>query len=547
MRALFTLLCLMIVQVISGQNRYFVYLKDKKSSSFSVNNPEKYLSKRSIDRRVKQNIRITQRDLPVDNSYINQISAVGAKVIGTSKWLNAVLIEATPLQHSNIQKLSFYLSTEAGTSIKNARVGQETDSKWTQETFVDFNYGNSLVQNNQMGVDLMHKNNFTGKGILLGVFDSGFDKADVQDYNAHVFANKRIVDTYDFVAKEKNVYDDHNHGANVLSAIVGLKQGSLIGTAPDVDLVLYRTEDVYSETRIEEVYWLFAAERADSIGVDIINSSLGYYEFDDTSQNYKYSDMTGDKTIASRAADFASSVGILVVVSVGNEGSSKWRYLCTPADADSVISVGAINDAKKKSGFSSFGPNAKKQTKPEVVAKGEATVIGGTSNNIGTSNGTSFSAPLVAGFVANLMQEFPNIPAMELRKIILNSSSIATTPNDSIGHGIPSYTKASALAKKYLNTEVTLSTPNELPQTENQDLRVYPNPFIDSERDFKIRFKQSEISDRDEVKIFSSAGKLEISDVYKNVKTKIAQLKPGKYEVLVQIQGKLNKTRFIKL
>ena len=542
MKFLVVLSLMFLGNISYAQNKYFVYLIDKTGSAFKTSEASKFLSPRSLLRRNTQKIPITNRDLPVSTTYLKQLSGLGLKIYGSSKWLNAVLLEATPTQLTAIRALPFVSAVEGNSSINGLRVAGPLKNKWTLSTAIDYNYGSALIQNQQLGADLMHKANITGKGILVGVLDSGFDRANTIDVLKAIFTEKRVLDTYDFVDREQNVYNEDGHGTAVLSCIGGLSDGKLVGTAPDASFVLYRTEDVRSESKIEEVYWLFAAERADSVGVDVINSSLGYSTFDNAALDYKYADMNGDKTICARAADYAVGVGISVVVSAGNDGNSPWKFISTPADADSVISVGAVDGLGNIASFSSFGPNAKNNIKPELVARGAATVVGGGSNAIGASNGTSFSSPVLAGFVASFKQAYPQIPVMKLREILIKSGDMYLTPNARVGYGMPSYTKAKELAEAYLKTLV-LSTPIE----ENADLIVFPNPIVDNE--ILIKYNNKELSDAENVRIFEkSSSRLVIKDTYLGSKNQIKKLSSGTYILQISTaEGKLANNTFIKL
>jgi hypothetical protein len=523
-----------------SQNRYFVYLKDKSNSTFSINTPEKFLSKRSIDRRKNQSISINSLDLPVNINYINQIKTAGAKIIGTSKWLNAVLIETTPEILNTITKLSIVKSVDGNQDIRGAKVSSENSSVVVNDkfgTYEEYNYGNSLNQIQQLGVDEMHKNGFTGKGILVAVFDAGFDKANTMDAFKHLFSAKKIVKTYDFVSNDTTVFESHWHGTAAMSCIGAKLNAQLVGTAPDADFALYRTEDVGSETRIEEVYWLFAAENADSLGVDVINSSLGYYIFDNPSTDYKFEDLNGDKTIAAKAADFAVGRGIIVVNSAGNEGNNSWNHIVTPADADSVISVGAVDATGNTVGFSSPGPNAKNTLKPEVSARGSQTTVAISNPNASFSSGTSFSAPLIAGMIASLKQQFPQYSAMKIRELLIKSASKYETPDNKIGYGIPSYKRFVGLAQNVLAIE-----------NYSEETVVFPNP-INEEQAINIKINGIEIPNNQQIQVFDLNGRsiFEKTVSMDQFRKNLSKLGSGTYSIKIQIADKKHTKRFIKL
>ncbi len=522
---LFSIALILFCQLAKAQSKYFVYLKDKANSSYKISEPEKFLSSRSIDRRKTQGIAIIERDIPVSLSYISEINKTGAKAIYSSKWMNAVLVSANTTQLASIKNFSFVKAIEGNADISGAKINgtykvYNTFSKFGSTE--DYEYGTSQNQIEQIEANLMHKAGFTGKGILIGVLDSGFSNADKLDVFKHLFDKKRILHTYDFVNNETNVYNDDSHGTSVLSCIVGNTSQKIIGTAPDAELVLFTTEDVRSETRLEEINWLIAAEKADSLGVDVINSSLGYSTFDNPAQNYTYADMTGDKTICAKAADWAVATGILVVVSAGNEGNGVWKYVGTPADADSVISVGAVDAVKNLASFSSRGPNAKNNIKPEVVAKGVATTVANSSNSISNSNGTSFSSPIMAGFVASLKQAYPRVSAMKIRELLLKSSSQYNTPDNLKGYGIPSFSKFKELADKYLNSLI-LGTENF-----GNSISIYPNPKPDK-TELKIELDGFEIGKGTILSITAGNGRIYGNITYENLNNALESIGSGTF------------------
>jgi serine protease AprX len=537
----FCFLNLLSTSFVNSQNRYFVYLKDKSNSTFSISAPEKFLSKRSIDRRKNQNIAINSLDIPVNLNYINQLKTAGAKIIGTSKWLNAVLIETNPEILAKISKLDFVKNIDGNQDIRGAKVATISKMTGTIDKFgsyEEFNYGNSLNQIQQLGVEEMHKKGFTGKGVLVAVFDAGFDKAQTMDAFKHLFSAKKIVKTYDFVSNDTTVFESHWHGTAAMSCIGAKLNAQLVGTAPDADFALYKTEDVGSETRIEEVYWLFAAENADSLGVDVINSSLGYYSFDNPSTDYKFEDLNGDKTISARAADYAVARGIIVVNSAGNEGNNSWNHIVTPADADSVISVGAVDAIGNTVGFSSPGPNAKNTLKPEVSARGSQTTVAISNPNASSSSGTSFSSPLIAGMVASLKQQFPQYSAMKIRELLIKSASKYETPDNKIGYGIPSYKRFVELAQNLLAIE-----------NYSEETVIFPNPINNEQAIKKIKINGIEISDNQQIEVFDLNGRriFENTITMDEFRTNLSKFGSGTYSIKVQVADKMHTKRFIKL
>lgn len=471
------LLCALVCAISLSANaqtaKYLVLLKDKAGTPFTVDKPEAFLSKRSIERRQRQGIAVTSRDLPVNPSYVTQIRQTGAKVWYTSRWLNAVLVEATSAQLTAVRNLAFVTGTEFNRALFSARLSAETQTRTTQQKFGTeaFNYGVSLNQIQMLGVDKMHDQGYNGKGMLIGILDAGFANSNTNPALKTIIAENRVVSTFDFVKKEASVYEDDSHGNNVFSIMASFQEGSLIGPAYGASFALLRTEDASSETRLEEANWLFAAEYSDSLGVDVINTSLGYSEFDNASDDYKYTDMNGRTTLITRAADWAAGVGIVVVVSAGNEGSSAWKYISAPADGDSVLAVGAVTSTKILGSFSSIGPSADGRVKPDVCAKGVSTVYSSLSGNITAGNGTSYSAPLIAGLVTAFWQSQPHLSAMQVLDCIRRAGDRFSAPTPQYGYGIPTFESATQIARdKYPITGVA-------DWTKPTEAFIYPNPL----------------------------------------------------------------------
>ncbi len=467
------LLLLLLCQLNSfGQvtRKYLVLLRDKVNTPYSIGRPEQFLSQRSILRRQKQNIPLLERDLPVNPAYVAQLQQTGAKIWFSSRWLNAVLIETTDATIATVQKLPFVKGLEFGRSLANARIGADANGTSVNKLNLaspaenePLNYGNSQVQIAQLGADKMHQQGYHGEGMLIGVLDSGFLNGNRVGFLKPLFDESRVLATYDFVKKETSVYEDDSHGMSCLSAIAATANNQLYGTAYKASYILLRTEDVASERQIEEANWLFGAEFADSAGVDVISSSLGYTQFDDPSTSYTYQNMDGKTALSTRAAQIATETGIVVVVAAGNEGGNAWRYISAPSDAASVLAIGAVTQAGQRSGFSSIGPTADGRIKPDLAARGQGTVIGSPGGQIVSGNGTSFAAPLVAGLAAGFWQAHPRLTAAQVTEALRRSGSQYATPDDQLGYGIPNFERASVMADAL------------------GELLIYPNPFSDSE------------------------------------------------------------------
>ncbi len=448
--------------------KYLVLLKDKANSPFSVSRPQQFLSQRSIQRRQKQNIATLERDLPVNPAYVTQLQQAGAKIWFPSRWLNAVLIEANDAVLDGVKKLPFVAGVEFNKSLANARVGATAEtaqgvgvSKFGAALPL---YGNSLAQVQQLDADKMHDAGFHGEGMLIGVLDAGFLNANTVGFLKPLFDEKRVLATYDFVQKETGVYEDDAHGMQCLSIIAATADNQLYGTAYKAQFILLRTEDARTEQRVEEANWLFGVEYADSAGVDVISSSLGYTVFDDPASSYTYADMNGKTTLSARAAQIASETGMVIVVAAGNDGAGAWRYISTPSDAAGALSIAAVDQTGKRASFSSIGPSSDGRVKPDLAARGQGTIIGNPNGLISSGNGTSFATPLVAGLAAGFWQANPQLTAVQVTDALRKTGSQYATPDAQIGYGIPKFTRLLVLA----NNE-PISPPV-----------VFPNPVSDA-------------------------------------------------------------------
>lgn len=469
---------------------YLIVFKDKNNSDYSVAKPERFLSEKSIARRQKQNINISERDLPVNADYINDVKNVGVTVVNKSKWMNAITISTNDESKlESIKQLSFVKAIALTADAASAKVisSKYDESKNIHTVSQDIqsqkavssvlNYGPSFFQANQIGMDCMHDAGFMGQGVTIAVLDAGFLNAHVLPAFDSLRANNQILGCRDFVIGDTLVYEDYPHGMNVLSCMGGNLPGQIIGTAPKAKYWLLRTEDAATETIQEEINWLVGAEFADSVGADVINSSLGYSKFDGGIGDHFYSDMDGNTTIITNAADWAASVGIFVTTSAGNAGGPPWYKITAPADADSALTVGAVDSAGFIAGFSSRGLTFDGRIKPNTCARGVQAVIAADWGGTITAGGTSFSSPITAGAVACLWQANPTATNMQLLDAIQQSASQYLTPDSIYGYGIPNFCKADSI----LSVMLGVGTIN----SENENLSVYPNPFNSS---FTVEF-----------------------------------------------------------
>ena len=453
--------------------KYWVDFTDKSNSNFSINNPEAFLSQRAIDRRIRQNIPIKIQDLPINNWYVDSIRNLGFDVLNCSKWFNGVMLSSNDSNLVDNMFFSFIKNTYYFGSWNKNNSNQRTNSKF-ENNFNKSDYGNAYNQLQMLKGNILHNRNLKGEGKIIAVLDAGFSKANEMDAFKKLFEEDRILGSWDFVAQEESVFEDHSHGMMVLSTMGAENNGQIIGTSPNASFWLLRSEDGNIENLIEEYNWLCAAEFADSVGADIINSSLGYTTFDDVNQNHTYSDMDGRTAPVSIAANLASRKGMIVVNSAGNSGSSSWHYIGAPADADSILSVGAVDENRGFAWFSSYGPSIDGRIKPTVVAQGKNTIVATSDNGILAGNGTSFSSPVIAGMTACLWQAHPNRTNIEIINAIILSAHLHENPNDSLGYGLPNFALADLLlmeSKDHTSSGIIAVVPN--PISKNSHLYIY--------------------------------------------------------------------------
>ncbi len=452
-----------------AQDQYFVFFKDKSGTPYSIDKPSEYLSMRSIARRQKQNITVIEEDLPVNPSYVSQVKSSGATVFFTSRWWNGVLIEANVATIGNVNLLPFVSHSVLVAPGKKLTAGRMRHSKFKRSTSEDVLV--NQMQLEQIGLDEMHALGYSGAGIRIAILDAGFIGVDTGDAFSHLFATDRVVQTYNFVNNSTGIYQHHYHGTEVLSVMAGSINGIYAGGVQEAEYLLYVTEDVSSEYRVEEFNWTIAAERADSAGVDLINSSLGYHDFDDATMNYTKSDLDGRTAIVTRAARKAIEKGIVVVNSAGNEGGNSWKLVTAPADADGILAVGSVNAQRVLSGFSSRGPTTDNRIKPDVVAMGYGTVVF-VFGVVAKDSGTSFASPLVASLAAGILQAFPALNVEQVYEAIVNSADQANRPDNLMGYGLPHF----RAVKNYIESK----------QSE-EVLSVYPNPVSGNSIQIKLK------------------------------------------------------------
>ena len=425
--------------------KYRISLTDKAATTYSIQQPEEFLSRKSIDRRLRQKLAIDSTDLPVCKKYVDAIRKKGVHVLVTGKWDNFVTVSCNDsMLIDEIAKLPFVRSTEKVWQGKVSAVTKR-DSLINDPQRSDSLYGPAITQIEMSRANLLHDAGFKGQGMTIAVIDAGFHNAD----KITAMQNIRIQGTKDFVNPQSDIFAESSHGMAVLSCIAMNRPGVMTGTAPEASFWLLRSEDEYSEHLVEQDYWAAAVEYADSVGVDVVSSSLGYFSFDVEALNYHQDQLDGRTSLISRAAKMASSKGILLFSSAGNEGGGSWGKITFPADAPDILTVGAITDRKKKSNFSSVGFTADYRVKPDVVALGTGCCVIDPTGNIRYANGTSFATPILAGLGVCLWQAFPSLTNKDIISLLQRFGSKFEQPDAELGYGIPDVYKAYKQERKY--------------------------------------------------------------------------------------------------
>jgi serine protease AprX len=440
----FLITCLFLFSSLAlpAQPRVWVYFSDKgPHASERLSQPDSLLSAASLSRRTALGIGLSEQDLPVYAPYCAQLRASlkGRPLQQRSRWLNAVSVCLSPAEQAQVAALPFVRGLQPVATLVEARVTTADDS---------FAYGRAERQLEMLNLPPLHQRGLTGKGVRIAVLDAGFPGVDELAAFDSLRSQGRLLATYDFVEDTSFVYAHSQHGTQVLSTIGAWLPGELIGTAPDASFLLARTEEARTETRQEEDQWVAAVEWADSIGVDVIHSSLGYSVFySEPGEQYYHEDLDGNTAVTTRAADAAAARGILVTISAGNEGNNRWRKIVVPCDGDSVLCVGGVDSREEITRFSSQGPAADGRVKPDVVAMGQGTAVVSSNGRISGASGTSFAAPLMAGVVACLLQAHPDRPPYDIIQALRMSGNHFSRPDSLYGFGLPDAAKADSLLR----------------------------------------------------------------------------------------------------
>lgn len=515
---------------------YFFYVQfaNKYNSPYSISTPSTYLSQRAIDRRQALGIAIDSLDLPVNPSYLNQLRNLGIQVYCSSKWMNGTtILLADTTKMSQVRALPFVIKTQytglrAGALPVMAKIKAETES---------FNYGSAATQINQVNGAYLHNAGYTGKGIVIGILDGGFNNANINPAFDSLRIQNRLLGTKDIAEQNANVYALDNHGANVLSIMAGNLPGQFLGVAPNASFWLIRTEYVATEYLVETDFWTSGIEFADSVGVDVVNSSLGYTQFNDASMNFTYADMNGKVSRASRAATIASKKGIIVCNSAGNDGTSAWHYIGVPADAEDIFSIGSTTSTGNPSNFSSFGPSSDGRIKPEISAMGSSTAYVYNNGTPTVGNGTSYASPIMTGMIACLLQGYKerNAPRdfASVKAALIHSASLYDVPTTQLGYGIPNF----EYALKY-------PTLNGLKTIENSTFELYYNA---QDKAIHALFFNNQAASVKTIQIYSITGCLLAEKTVKETSStmSVGQFSTGIYLVCISENGKKETRKII--
>lgn len=478
--------------------RYVVQFTDKKGTPYSLTAPSAYLSDKAIARRTTQHIPIDSTDLPLTPAYLDSIRNVpNVIILNISKWLNQVLIKTS--DSSALIKINSFpfvkktnplaprISTvrdpsneieEDVTPVPSSRNQRQMGVTGTD----DFNYGSTYNQIHIHEGEYLHNLGYNGKGMTIAIIDAGFYMYLSNPVFDSVRLQGRVLGTWDYVNNKASVNEEYIHGAYVFSVLAANRPGVMVGAAPYASYWLLKTEDTNSEYPVEEQNWIAAAEFADSAGVDMISTSLGYSDFDNPAFSLSYAQRNGHTAMISIAADMAVKKGILVVVAAGNSGASTTdeKYVACPADADSVLTVGAVDKYGNIANFSSWGPNGAGLLKPNVVSVGVSTIIATPAGNAGSGSGTSYATPNMAGLVACLWQAFPEFTNMDIMNAVQQSASKYSNPDFRFGYGIPNFRIAYGLLQTLRDARTNEGILGD------KWIKAYPVPFNNG---FKVVLK----------------------------------------------------------
>lgn len=491
-----------------AQQDAWIYLTDKENVAASVANPITILTQKAIDRKAAHGVTIDDRDVPVNENYITQLKTqTGISVLAKSKWFNAVHVCGTETDINALSNLAFVSSITFADNSLNAKTVTQgiTQNKFIVENNIQttFNYGSATNQIEMFNGHQLHLGGYTGTGITVAVIDAGFPNVNTMAGFQRLRDAGNLLGGYDFFDRTSDVYANttSSHGTLVLSDMAGFVQDQFVGTAPDASYYLFRTENAPNENPIEESLWVEAAERADSLGVDIINTSLGYKTYDNPNYSHSSQDINGNTTYITKGANIAFEKGMLLINSAGNSGASG---LNAPADAAGVLTIGAVQADGTYAGFSSQGSAIQPTQKPDIVVQGAASAVINQNDVVTTSNGTSFSSPIIAGGIVCLWQALPNLNNAEIMQLVRESASQYASPDYFLGYGIPDLAMAlnQGLSVEELETNTTLN--------------IYPNP-VQNELTIEIPSVYESV----QVQLYNILGKKVLETTVTNTESKI--------------------------
>jgi len=516
------------MQAASTSYYFYVQFANKNNSPYSLSNPSEYLSPQAIARREHRASVYDSTDLPINPSFLLQVKNLGVNIHSKSKWMNGatVLVPDSTIMNQ-IRALSCVKFVQYTGKIDVAATVSSKKNK--MQTAV--NYGSATFQIDQLNGKYLHNLGYRGKDIVIGIIDAGFKNVNTNVAFDSLHLKGRLLGVKDIINPTSNIYVEDSHGANVLSTITGNLPNQYLGTAPDASFWLIRTEYAATEYLVETDFWCAGIEFADSVGVDVVNSSLGYTEFDDVKMNFKYADMNGKVSRASRAATLAAQKGIIVVNSAGNEGDKSWHYIGVPADAAGIVTVGAVTTSGTPSTFTSFGPSSDLRVKPEISSLGTAAWVVSTSGNPITGSGTSYASPIMAGMMACFLQAskimYPPCDVPTLLKTVFESGSLFSNPTNQMGYGIPNFQLALAKLPFTSLTEIT----------ETNDVIIAYNAI---DKAIHVRLLANQIAEGKTIRLYSITGSLQINLPLQEPETVLHtdKLFPGMYVINISGNGK---------
>ncbi|MFT7073106.1 S8 family peptidase [Patiriisocius sp. Uisw_017] len=539
MKKLLILFGLLIVGTITAQEDALVFFADKENVADALTNPITILTQESLDRKQLHSTPIDERDVPVNEDYIAVIKNTnGITVYSKSKWMNSVYVRGSESNINSLLDLAFV--TEVEYMDKNLNFtggnGGDSDDKFiieNESSRINYDYGAAANQVEMIDVDFLHQQDYNGEGMVVAVLDSGFPTILSNPAFDHINDEGRVIDTYDFVTRQVSPDGSGSHGLRTSSDIAGLDDGNFVGTAPGASFIYYVTEEGGAENPVEEAYWLEALERADSLGVDVVNTSLGYQDFDNSNYDYEYADLDGETTIGARAGNLAFDKGMLLVTSGGNDGNDGFGFVASPGDSKGVFTVGAVDADENYVSFSSFGPTVDGRVKPDVMAQGAVAAVIDESGNVDFNNGTSFSSPIIAGAVASLWQSRPAATNVQIMQIVRESAHLFDTPTNEMGYGIPNFQDAYNALQLLAFEDVLAAT----------QFGMYPNPAENF-----VNFSMPQNISSATVSLYTLSGQQLNTKVLSNVDSQldISSLATGMYLVTVVSENNSNSFKIIK-